>query len=192
MKKNIIWWGWLSGWIFIILFCVFTTIGFLAGVRQAELPMDYLTPLEGVLYSVPFFVFLFAIRGFARSRSDGELEKVLNTLIAINLLETIFMAPYLLPRYFDETFLTLILVSTILLLCVNGIVLLRLANQFNRYAEEYGARAKRVVWSSRIAGWMLASIVLFIPGFFAAILSEFFLWRFLASLEPKATGVAAS
>lgn len=179
--KNIVWWGWISGWLFLAALFALTTLIFLSGVRQADLPMDYVNAVQGILYGVTFLIFLLGIRGFAVEKQDSELTKTLNTLLIVNVLEMIIMTPYMFPRFFYQDFLTLLLVAAIFLLCINGIVLLRLADGFSKYSAELGVNVKRVVWSNRIAGWMLASIVLFIPGFFAALLGEFFLWRFLAS-----------
>ncbi len=181
--QKAIWYGWLACWVFIALFVSYIGMEYVVvQVSQKDLPLRYITPVQSLIYCVLFLTFLNSVRAFAQLRKDESLEKTANTLLLVNVAEVILMIPYSFPDYMDPTFLVIVLAALIPLLCVNGIVLIRIADHFTAYVDEFGASAKRVTLWNRIAGWMLASVVLALPGVFVSLIGEFFLWRFLAKV----------
>ncbi|KKW19651.1 MAG: hypothetical protein UY63_C0008G0011 [Parcubacteria group bacterium GW2011_GWA2_51_10] len=173
--------GWLACWVFIVFFFAINAVRYIAtSVSYINLPERYMAPVETAVYYLLFLVFLFGVRGFALQKSDADLTKTLNTLILVNIAEMIMMYPYSFSYFIEQNFLSILLVALIPLICINGIVLVRLAEGFSKYTPELGVAAKRITWWNKIAGWMFASVILAIPGLIAALVGEFFLWRLLA------------
>ena len=184
-NERVIWLGWLAFPLFVAGLVGFTIIDIVVAMSDTILPA-YIKPIEGVISFILFVAFLLGIRSFALLKSDSDLRKNVNTLILIGLLEVILLYPYYLPLYFEQNFLTVLLIASLPIICINGIALTHIARSFVKYIPELGSRAKQIVWWNRTAGWMFASIILIIPAFIPAFIGEFFLWRFLAE-QRKAT-----
>lgn len=180
IKENTQKLGWLSIWAFFISFLIFTTVETLFDFAGKGLPMKYLSPIEIFIYLALNIVFWFGVRGFMKSRSDLEGVHITSTVIWLNAFQSIFYFSFAFPTYVETDFQVLLLVATLPLWCVNGIFLFKLAECFKKYLEELGKLGKRVVIWNKISGWLLASVVLFIPGLILSLIGEFFLWRVLA------------
>lgn len=184
-NEKAIWLGWLAGWLAIGSAIVSVAVGFITVTRQIELPEKYVSPIQTTIFFALFILFVLGIRAFAVRNADTDLTKTVNTLLALSILEMLLILPLSFPTLVEEEFMTLLFIATIPVVCVNGIVLLRLAEGFNKHTEELGALGKRVIWWNKAAGWMLASVILILPGMLVATIGEFFLWRLLAR-EVKA------
>ncbi len=189
-QKNAEYVGWFAVWLFIGFFLCMTTIEVMAEFTLNELPLQYIAPFKLVIYDVLFLLFLYGIRGFAIRVSDPNLVKTMNSLMLLSFFEMLFFLPYAFSLFVEPNFLTILLTATIPLFCVNGILLLRLADNFGSHVESFGVPAKRIVLWNKIAGWMMASVVLILPGIIVSLVGEFFLWRLLAR-SRKQTVVAA-
>jgi hypothetical protein len=177
-SQNIIWLGWVSGWLFIIGLPAAFLAGVLIAVGQIQ-PVWYVDPILNTIWSVLFVAFLFGIRGFAEKRADLDLVKIMNSLVIISSIQILLFGAYSLQRYFTQEFLMVVLLALFPLVCVYGVLLVRMADAFNKYVNE-GVLFKRIVWWNRVAGWMMASFILCIPGILLSLVGEFFLWRLLA------------
>ncbi|MBI4079824.1 hypothetical protein HY414_01165 [Candidatus Kaiserbacteria bacterium] len=180
-NEKAIWLGWLAGWLYIIALVLMFGSGFIAGIAQIDMSADYISAAEMIVFFGLFILFMLGIRGVAVRTAAPAFIRVVNTWIAINILEMLLLLPWSFPRYFETDFLTLLLVAVLPVLCVNGIVLIRFSEQFGTFVPQFGTRANRIAWWLKVSGWMLASIILFIPGLLVFIVAEFYMWRLLAS-----------
>lgn len=183
ISRNIIKIGWLSIWIFFGSFVVFTTVETLFDFAQKGLPMKFISPIEIFIYLILNIFFWFGVRGFMLQKNDALGVHIASTIIWLNLFEMIFYYSFAFPLYVETDFQVLLLIATLPLWCVNGIFLVKLADCFKKYDDELGKLGKRIVLWNKISGWLLASVVLFIPGLILGLVGEFFLWRLLAKYK---------
>ena len=184
--------GWLATWVLIVfMLCMFAT-GAIAALTMNELPLHYIAPPQTLIYCILFLLFLYGVRGFAVRMNDASLLRTMNSLMAISVLEMLFYFPFAFPLFIESNFLTILLVAMIPLFSVNGILLLRLAENFSVHAPNLGTLGKRIVLWNKIAGWMMASVVLIIPGLIVGVVGGFSLWRLLARTRKQSVPAAAA
>lgn len=174
------WWGWMAGWMYIVGFCALLGAQFIAEASQFEFPQHILLPLQTVFYLALFLCFLNGIRAFALRKSDARLVQTINTLMVLTAAQFVVFIPFTFILYFEVSFVTLSLFAVVPLVSAAGVMFIRLAELFSVYQLELGTLGKRIVIWNKIGGWMLASVILIIPGFFVIAVGEFYLWRLLA------------
>lgn len=190
-QRNAIRAGWIAGWLFIIAWCMFFGLGVFAAVRQIELPLHYINPIESIVNMVLYIGVMLGMRGFAVQRADAELATAITTYVVISVLLStlIFLAG--LDRIFSPDMIFVFVIALIPLVSVIGIAQIRIAEHMKKYSDELGGVVRRVVWWTRVSGWMMASVILCIPGLFLSFVADFFWWRFLASQRATQGPVAS-
>ena len=180
-RDNAVWLGWLSVWLYIGYFVLQVIFQFALMQGQREINQGIATPIENFVSTTLILLFFFGLIQFASRRGDAELSTTFRTIFVITILQIVLGVPFWFIRYFEADFLTSLLIAQIPLFCIEGILMIRLAEQCNKYILEFGGVARRVIWWSKVGGWMLASVVLLLPGLIPATFAYFFLWRLLAS-----------
>ncbi len=173
------WWGWLAGWLAIGALVVPLGLQLFAETSQRDLPVHIVDPITTAIFYVCLLVYFNGLREYAHRTANVQLLQTFNMLVVVNIIVMILLLPFTFIRYFDSNFATLSLVALIPILSIMGILFLRVAESF-ALQSELGVLGKRIVFWNRIGGWMLASVILAIPGALVSLIGEFYLWRLLA------------
>lgn len=180
-QENAIRTGWIAGWLVIIVSCTLFGAGILAAIRQVELPLHYINPVESILHAILYVAIVMGMRGFAVRRADAELTAAVTTYLVTSILLSSLVFLVGLDRVFSSDMIFIFVLAFIPIISIMGIAQMRIAEHMKKYSDELGGVVRRVVWWTRVSGWMMASVILCIPGVLMSFVADFFWWRFLSS-----------